>query len=43
MKDSTKKVLKTAGIIGTSALATYYLIGNCFYLVTLTKKVLKTR
>ncbi len=38
MKKSTKKALKIAGLIGTSALATYYMIGNCFYYVTLTKK-----
>lgn len=38
MKKSTKKALRTAGIIGTSAVATYFLIGNLFYYVTLTKK-----
>ena len=37
MKKSTKKALKIAGLIGTSALAAYYMIGNCFYYVTLTK------
>ncbi len=37
MKNSTKKILKTASIIGTAAAATYFLIGNAFYYVTLTK------
>lgn len=41
MKKTTKKVLKAAGIMGTSALATYYMIGNCFYYVTLTKSGIK--
>ena len=41
MKKSTKKVLKTAGIVGASAAATYFLIGNFFYYVTLTKKGLE--
>ncbi len=38
MKKSTKKVLKTVGIVGSSAVATYYLMGNFFYFFTLTKK-----
>ena len=41
MKKSTKIVLKTAGIVGASAAATYFLIGNFFYYVTLTKKGLE--
>ncbi len=38
MKKNTKKVLKTAGIVGATAAATYFIIGNFFYYVTLTKK-----
>jgi hypothetical protein len=41
MKKNTKKILKTAGIVGASAAATYFLIGNFFYYVTLTKKGLE--
>jgi len=41
MKKNTKKVLKTAGIVGATAAATYFLIGNFFYYVTLTKNGLK--
>ncbi len=41
MKKSTKKVLKTAGIVGASAATTYFLLGNFFYYVTLTKKGLE--
>lgn len=41
MKKRTKKILKTAGIVGASAAATYFLIGNFFYYVTLTKKGLE--
>ena len=41
MKKNTKKVLKTAGIVSASAAATYFLIGNFFYYVTLTKKGLE--
>lgn len=41
MKKGTKKALKTAGIVGASAAATYFLIGNFFYYVTLTKSGLK--
>ncbi len=37
MKKNTKNLLKTLGIIGASATATYFLIGNAFYFVTLTK------
>lgn len=38
MKKSTKKVLAVAGIIGAAGVISYYLIGNAFYFVTLTKK-----
>lgn len=41
MKKNTKKALKTAGIVGVTAAATYFLIGNFFYYVTLTKSGLK--
>ena len=41
MKKETKKALKMAGIFGASAAATYFLIGNFFYYVTLTKKGLE--
>lgn len=41
MEKKTKKIIKTAGIIGTSAVATYFLIGNIFYFVALTKKGLE--
>ena len=41
MKKNTKKVLKTAGIVSASTAATYFLIGNFFYYVTLTKKGLE--
>lgn len=41
MKKNTKKALKTAGIVGATAAATYFLIGNFFYYVTLTKSGLK--
>lgn len=37
MKKNTKKALKTAGIVGATAAATYFLLGNFFYYVTLTK------
>lgn len=38
MKKNTKKVLKTVGIAGAAASATYFLIGNIFYAFTLTKQ-----
>lgn len=41
MKKNTKKALKTAGIVGATSAATYFLIGNFFYYVTLTKSGLK--
>lgn len=41
MKKNTKKALKTAGIVGVTAAATYFVIGNFFYYVTLTKSGLK--
>ncbi len=41
MKKQTKNALKTAGIVGATAAATYFLIGNVFYYVTLTKSGLK--
>lgn len=41
MKKNTKKAFKTAGIVGVTAAATYFLIGNFFYYVTLTKSGLK--
>ena len=41
MKKGTKKVLKTAGIIGATAATTYFLLGNFFYYVTLTKNGLE--
>lgn len=41
MKKNTKKALKTAGIVGATAAATYFLLGNFFYYVTLTKSGLK--
>ena len=41
MKKNTKKALKTVGIVGATAAATYFLIGNFFYYVTLTKSGLK--
>ena len=41
MKKNTKKVLKTAGIVGATAATTYFLLGNFFYYVTLTKKGLE--
>ncbi len=41
MKKNTKKALKTAGIVSATAAATYFLIGNFFYYVTLTKSGLK--
>lgn len=41
MKKNTKKALKTAGIVGATAAATYFFIGNFFYYVTLTKSGLK--
>ncbi len=43
MKKNTKKVLKTAGIIGATAAATYFAIGNVFYYVTLTKKGIENK
>ena len=41
MKKNTKKALKTAGIVGATAAATYFLLGNFFYYVTLTKSGMK--
>lgn len=41
MKKNTKNALKTAGIVGATAAATYFLLGNFFYLVTLTKSGIK--
>ena len=41
MKKETKIALKIAGVFGASAAATYFLIGNFFYYVTLTKKGLE--
>ena len=41
MKKSTKNLLKAAGIIGSTAAATYFAIGNVFYYVTLTKSGIK--
>lgn len=38
MKKGTKTVLKAAGIIGAAATATYFLLGDAFYYITLTKK-----
>lgn len=38
MKKNTKKVLKTVGIAGALASASYFLIGNIFYALTLTKQ-----
>lgn len=43
MKKNTKKALKTAGIVGASAAATYFLLGNIFYYVTLTKGGIKNK
>ena len=43
MKKNTKKALKTAGIVGASAAATYFLLGNIFYYVTLTKSGMKNK
>ena len=41
MKENQKKLLKTAGAIVTAASATYFLIGNAFYYVTLTRSGMK--
>ena len=41
MKKSTKKFIKTISIAGTAAAASYLLIGNIFYYVTLTRQGLK--
>lgn len=41
MKEKTKKALKTAGVVGTVATSAYFIIGNLFYYVTLTKKGLE--
>lgn len=38
MKKKTKNALKAAGVAGAAAAATYLLIGNVFYFLTLTKK-----
>lgn len=38
MKNKTKTALKTLGIFSASAAAGYFLLGNFFYYVTLTKK-----
>lgn len=38
MKKNTKKALKTVGIAGATAAATYFLIGNVFYFVSLNRK-----
>ena len=42
MKNGTKKVLKAAGIVGATATATYLLLGNAFYYITLTKSGLNS-
>mgnify|MGYP003324107772 CR=1 FL=1 len=34
MKNTTKKVLKTVGVVGATTIASYYLIGNVFYFFT---------
>ncbi|MBR5246660.1 MAG: alpha/beta hydrolase [Clostridia bacterium] len=41
MKEKQKKILKTTGAILTAASATYFLIGNVFYYVTLTRSGMK--
>ena len=41
MNEKQKKLLKTAGAIVTAASATYFLIGNAFYYVTLTRSGMK--
>ena len=38
MKKKTKKILKTVGVAGVAASATYFLLGNIFYVSTLTKQ-----
>ena len=38
MKKKTKKILKTVGVAGAAASATYFLLGNIFYFSTLTKQ-----
>ena len=38
MKKGTKKFLKAAGVVGAAATATYFLLGDAFYYITLTKK-----
>ncbi len=42
MKKSTKNLMKTVGIIGTTAIATYLAIGTGLYYFSLTKKGLQT-
>lgn len=42
MKKNTKRVLKSLGIAGLAATATYFTIGNVFYFFTLTKKGLES-
>lgn len=41
MKENQKKLLKTVGTIVTAAGATYLLIGNAFYYITLTRSGMK--
>ena len=43
MKKNTKKALKIASVVGASAAGTYFLIGNIFYYVTLTKAGIKNK
>ena len=38
MKKKTKKIIKTVGVAGVAASATYFLLGNIFYFSTLTKQ-----
>lgn len=42
MKKDTKKILKTVGVIGATATATYFAMGNIFYYITLTKQGLNS-
>ena len=35
MKKDTKKILKTVGVIGATATATYFAMGNIFYYIVL--------
>lgn len=38
MNEKAKKFLKTAGVVGATATATYIIMGNVFYYITLTKQ-----